>query len=70
MEILQETVIHFSFDMKRTFASFSGHTLSAEEVLTKRRLELQKNIEIWLLRATKFYDCFYCNGDNFNVKQL
>ena len=28
MEILQEIFIHFSFDMIRTFASYSGHALS------------------------------------------
>ena len=44
-EIVQEIVIHFSFDMIRMFASFSGHTLSdSVEVLTNRCLELQKNI--------------------------
>ena len=43
MEILQVIVIHFSFDMIRTFASFSGHTLSVE-VQTNRRLKLPKNI--------------------------
>ena len=30
MEILQDIVTHFSFDMVRTFASFSGHILSVE----------------------------------------
>ena len=43
MEILQEIVVHFSFDMIRTFASFSGHTLSVE-VQRHRRLKLPKNI--------------------------
>ena len=43
MEILQVIVIIFSFDMIRTFASFSGHTLSVE-VQTNRRLKLPKNI--------------------------
>ena len=28
MEILQAIIIVFSFDMIKTFASFSGHTLS------------------------------------------
>ena len=43
MEILQEIVVHFSFDMIRTFASFSGHTLSVV-VLRHCRLKIQKNI--------------------------
>ena len=43
MEILQALVIHFSFDIMRTFAAFSGHTLSVE-VHTNRRLKLSKNI--------------------------
>ena len=45
MEILQVIVIHFSFDMIRTFASFSGHTVS-EQVQTVRNLKknFQKNI--------------------------
>ena len=42
-ENLQEIVIHFSFDMIRTFASFSGHTLSVE-IQTNRRLKLPQNI--------------------------
>ena len=43
MEILQVIVIHFSFDMIRTFASFSDHTLSVE-VQTVRSLKLPNNI--------------------------
>ena len=43
MEILQVIVIHFSFDMIRTFASFSGHTFSVE-VQTNRRLKLPNAI--------------------------
>ena len=43
MEILLVIVIHFSFDIMRSFASFSGHTLSVE-VHTNRRLKLSKNI--------------------------
>ena len=43
MEILQVIVIHFSTDIMRTFASFSGHTLSVE-VHTNRRLTLSKNV--------------------------
>ena len=74
MEILQEIIIHFSFDIIRTFCtfknSFSGHTLSVE-VQTSRRLKLIKTIlEIWLLRATKVYNCFNCKGGNFTVTQL
>ena len=41
MEILQVIVIHFSFDIMRTFASFSGHTLSVE-VHTNGCLKLSK----------------------------
>ena len=43
MEILQVIVNHFSFDMIRTFASFSGHTVSVQ-VQTVRSLKLPKNI--------------------------
>ena len=43
MEILQVIIIYFSFDMMRTFASFSGHTLSVE-VQTNCHLKLPKNI--------------------------
>ena len=43
MEVLQEIVIHFSFGMLRTFASFSGHMLSVE-AQTNRRLKLPKHI--------------------------
>ena len=43
MEILEEIVVHFSFDMIRTFASFSGHTLSVV-VLRHCLLKLPKNI--------------------------
>ena len=43
LEILQVIVIHFSFGMIRTFASFSGHTLSVE-VQTYHHLKLPKNI--------------------------
>ena len=38
MEILQVIVIHFSFDVIRTFASFSGHTVSVQ-VQTVRSLK-------------------------------
>ena len=43
MIILQVIVIHFSFDIMRTFASFSGHTLSVE-IHTNHCLKLSKNI--------------------------
>ena len=43
MVTLQEIVIHFSFEMMRTFASFSRHTLSVE-VLTNSYVKLLKNI--------------------------
>ena len=69
MEILQEIVIHFSFYMIRTFASFSGHTLSVE-VYTNCRLKLPNILEIWLLRATEVQYLFYLKGDYFNVNQL
>ena len=43
MEILQEIVVHFSFEMIRTFASCSGHTLSVE-IQRHCRLKLPKFI--------------------------
>ena len=70
MEILQKIAIHLSSDMKRTFASFSGHTLSVE-VQTNRRLKLPKKktiSEIWLLGTTKCYYSVYWKGDDFNLK--
>ena len=48
MEILQEIVIHLSFNMIRTFASFFGHTLSVE-VQTNGCLKLQKISEMPLM---------------------
>ena len=61
MKILQEIVTHFSFDMIRTLASVSGHTLSVE-VQTNRRLKLTKNIGGMDLRATEVYYCFLLKG--------
>ena len=43
MEILQEIVVHFSFDMIRTFVPFCGHTLSVE-IQRHHRLKLPKHI--------------------------
>ena len=45
MEFLQVIVIHFSFDMIKTFASFSGHTLSVE-IQIILRLKRPKNIGV------------------------
>ena len=43
MEILQEIIIHFSFDMIRTFSPFSSHTFSVD-AQTNRRLKLPKHM--------------------------
>ena len=43
LEILQVIVINFPYDMIRTIASFSGHTLSVD-VQTNHHLKLPKNI--------------------------
>ena len=53
MIILQVIVIHFSFDIMRTFASFSGHTLSVE-VHSNHRLKLSKNIGDGFYEQRKF----------------
>ena len=53
MKILQEIVVHFSFDMIRIFASFSGHILFVE-VQRHRHLKLPKISDIWLLHRQKF----------------
>ena len=44
MKILREIVIHFSFDMIKTFVSFSGHTLSVE-VQTKSPFKTYKKCQ-------------------------
>ena len=53
-EILWESVIHFSFDMIRTSASFSDPTNSVE-IQIKHCLKLPKISELCLLRVAKVY---------------
>ena len=67
MEILQEIVINVSFDMIKTFAAFSGHTLSVK-VQTNHRLKLLNNIRYMGVTSGESLLLFYCNADNFNVK--
>ena len=61
MEILQKIVFHFSFDMIRTFASFSSHTL-AVEVQINRRLKFPKNIRDMAFTSNKSLLAFLLQG--------
>ena len=59
MEILQQIVGHFSFDVTRPFISFSGRAIS---------VEVLKLSETRLLKLTE--GCSNSKGDKFNVNKL
>ena len=69
MEFLQLIIIHFSFDLIRTFAAFSGHTRSVE-IQTNRRLKLPKIIGDTAFTSDESLLLFLCKGDNFSMKEL